>query len=269
MAPTQSYMVQDFLEPSFIPPVQNLHWRSLHSHRSYGRRRMISCANIPQGLTLTLSVGILHYISAHAHMSDALGTLKENIVAPSAAETSARNHFLEAALRYAKNGYRNDTKSEILNRPKRVHQRQFLVISLHAAGWKAKEIAKATGYSAQRVSQIVSSKNPELSHMRQHCVEAVAGQAVDVMTRFRLEANKSLSTLVEIRDKPEAPASERRLSAVAILDRAGYSVVRKQINLEAQVPVEELKATLAHVGAANEVAERRSEWEVKTLPSGG
>ena len=150
---------------------------------------------------------------------------------------------------------------------KRVRARHKMVVSMHMAGFTNVEIAQELGYTPIRVSIIVNSQNPQLAEHRSKVENEVAMQMGDLVMSFRAESRKSLNTLVRIRDTETAPMSEQRLSALAILDRAGYSPVKKQLNLDMSVPLNELQSTLEHLDAANEVVVRRAEWEVKTLPT--
>ena len=147
-------------------------------------------------------------------------------------------------------------------RLKKVRPRHRMIVQMHLAGWKDTEIAKELGYTPTRVAMILKSDNPELKRVREETGELVARHMGDLVLRFRAESAKSLDTLVEIRDKVDAPSSERRLSALAILDRAGYAPVRKQINLDTNVPLQELKGVIGQIESANEVAFRRAEWTI-------
>lgn len=144
-----------------------------------------------------------------------------------------------------------------------------MVVSMHLAGFKDVEIARELGYTPMRVAIILRSQNPELLKHREEVASRVSQHLGDLVLRFRAESAKSLDTLIEIRDKADAPASERRLSALAILDRAGYSPVKKNINLDSNVPFDELKQIVGKIEQANEVVERRNEWVVKNLPTNG
>lgn len=151
---------------------------------------------------------------------------------------------------------------------KRVRPRHRMIVQMHLAGWKDVEIARELGYTPTRVAVILKSDNPELKKVREETGELVARHMGDLVLRFRAESSKSLDTLVAIRDKEDAPSSERRLSALAILDRAGYAPVRKQINLEANVPLQELNGVLGQIEGANEVALRRAEWVIADVKTG-
>lgn len=149
-----------------------------------------------------------------------------------------------------------------INRPRKLRERHKMVIYLEAAGWKPIDIGRAMGYSPSRVSLILNSKHPEVLAMKAQAALQVRDNTLDLLTRFRAEAEKSLDTLVEVRDQT-AEVGQRRLAARDILDRAGYSVVKKQINLNTNVPVAQLEGVMDKLAEAHEVDEISAQWVVK------
>src|SRR5512138_781502 len=123
-------------------------------------------------------------------------------------------------------------------RPHKLRERHKMVIYLEAAGWKPQDIAAAMGYTPSRVSLILNSKNPEVLSLKMQAAAQVRDNTLDLMARFRAEADASLTALVEVRDQKE-DVGQRRLAARDILDRAGYSVVKKQINLNSNIPAQQ------------------------------
>jgi hypothetical protein len=188
-------------------------------------------------------------------MTDFQGALKELILPPSAKPMPWEQHRV---------GNRGST---IGNRQlQRVRPKHKIMVSMHMAGWSNEEIARELGYKPSRVGTILQSQNPVLLKHREEVNDAVSRKVGDLVLRFRMESAKSLDTLVQIRDKEDAPSSERRLSALAILDRAGYTPVKKQINLDANIPYQELKGVVGQLESANEVVLRRDEWVIKDVP---
>lgn len=186
-------------------------------------------------------------------MTDIQGALKE-LILPASAKPPA----------WARHQTNNRPGSQI--RLKRIRPRHKMIVSMHMAGFTDVEIAHALGYTPSRVGMILRSTHPELAKVKKELADVVSRQMGDLVLRFRAESSKSLETLVDIRDDTEAPRSERRLSALAILDRAGYAPVRKQINLDTQVPFDEMRQVFGQIESANEVAIRRSEWEITDVP---
>lgn len=184
-------------------------------------------------------------------MSDIQGTLKANIVAPSGWQLV--NGVIKAQPQPTR---------EVTRRPKAVRERHKMIMFLHCAGWKNIEIARQLGYKEQAVSNIIHSQHPELLAIKKQAQATVADNTMDVMLRFRAEAIKSLNTLVIVRDQEE-DVGQRRLAARDILDRAGYSVVKKQINLNANIPVDKLEGVMDKLAEAHEVEEMSGQWVVK------
>jgi len=183
-------------------------------------------------------------------MSDVQGTLKQ-FIRPAA--PTFRQPWQQAGPEGA--------VREPLRRHKTVRERHKIVVFLACAGWTNIQIAKAMGYSPACVSIILRSQNPELLQIRSQAQDWVANHTTDVLLRFRQESLKSVETLVDVRDNAD-DWSQKRLAARDILDRAGYSVVHKQVNFNAEVPVAKLEETLGQLDKANEVEARRSEWAI-------
>lgn len=186
-------------------------------------------------------------------MSDIQGTIKEQIIAAQAIPRpwELRLHKPAAA-----------------KPPKRIRPRHRMIIALHMGGYSNVDIAKYLGYTPQRVSTVINAKHPELAECKREFANKVALATGDVVMRFHAESGKCLDKLIEIRDRPDAPISEQRQSALAILDRAGYTPIKKQINLDTQIPFPELQSVIGKLDSANEVFVRRDEWAVKSLPTG-
>ncbi len=189
-------------------------------------------------------------------MSDIQGTLKEQIIA--AAEAVRRGE-----MPWDRRASGRNTNVP----PKKIRARHKMAVALSMAGWKNIEIAKQLGYTEGRISIILNSQHPDLRAVRKEMADRVAVESGDIVLRMHQESGKSLDTLIEIRDDRESPRSERRQSALAILDRAGYTPIKKQINLDAGAPVQELTQVVSQLDKANEVFVRRQEWEVKSLPA--
>lgn len=186
---------------------------------------------------------------------DIQGTLKEQIIAATEAVKRGDMPWQKKA-------------GVASNRPpKRIRPRHKMAVALSMAGWKNTEIAKQLGYTETRISIILQSQHPDLRAVRKEMADRVAMESGDIVLRFYQESGKSLDTLIEIRDDRESPRSERRQSALAILDRAGYTPIKKQINLDASAPTQELSNIVSQLDKANEVFARSQEWAVKTLPS--
>lgn len=155
------------------------------------------------------------------------------------------------------------TKSALHNMPKKIRPRHRMVVMLAEAGWTNKQIAESTGYTESRVSIILNAKHPELLRVRAEFASKVADTIDDTANRLKLYANEMLDTMVYHARQKEAQPQNSRMAARDILHMAGYSPVRRQVNVEIPVPAAELLTAAAKIQAANEVALRKSEWEIR------
>jgi predicted transcriptional regulator len=159
-------------------------------------------------------------------------------------------------------GVYNGRSGRFLGR--KVRDRHRMVVMLAVCGWTNQEIATAMHYTPSRVSIILSSKHPELLHLRQQTLERVANSTVDLTAKIRLAAPAALERMIDIVQSVDE--AQARLAARDILDRAGYSPVKKQLTVEAQLPVDQLSDVLGRIQEANEVVLQQDNWAVKTFP---
>lgn len=104
--------------------------------------------------------------------------------------------------------------------PDKWTSRHRYVVMLELCGLKNNEIAAATGYSESRISIILSDPRAEVD--RTELAGGVADKVTDVGLKLQLHAHEALDELVDLmRDAPDDRV--RQTSAIAILDRAGYS----------------------------------------------
>lgn len=150
----------------------------------------------------------------------------------------------------------------------KVKERHKMVVMLEVAGWKNNEIAAAMGYTPGRVSIILSSKRPELLQVRNEAAQRVADNTIDMQAKFALHAPDALKRMVAIMGQTEDTANSR-LAAKDILDRAGYTPVKKSLSVGATVPIEQLKGTLDQIEKANQAVEQSEAWEVRELTKDG
>lgn len=179
-------------------------------------------------------------------MPDFPGTLKHSII------TANEAHNAPQTPRGAR---------EPIIRRKRARPRHMIVRALYQAGWKVNEIAAEMGYTASAISIILNSRHPELVAQDEKSRKRVEANVEDLMLRFRMEAKKSLDALIFVRDQDEDVA-QKRMAARDILDRAGYGVVKKSINLNTSVPADQLAEVVDRIGEAHNVDED-DRWAVK------
>lgn len=102
--------------------------------------------------------------------------------------------------------------------------RHTLVVLMHISGSTHREIEAATGYSYGRVSQIINDERAQIIVAQN--LHRMQEAAADVTIRMKLLAHEALDEIVdEMRTSPNSKV--RQKAAFGILDRAGYSPVRK------------------------------------------
>lgn len=126
--------------------------------------------------------------------------------------------------------------------PKHINTRHRKLMRLLIAGWTLRDAAEMLGYHPKRVSQIVTSPlfKEEMAKMQEEIkkefVETEGSKATSDIVRLRMkeEALASLETLIKLRDSSQSDRV-RQLSAIEILDRAGYKPTDK---VEAEIAID-------------------------------
>lgn len=146
----------------------------------------------------------------------------------------------------------------------KVRERHKMIVMLSIAGWKNDEIAKELGYSTTRVSVILRSTNPELVALRDQAAERIMENVIDVGSKIQLSAHSAFQVMFDLLKSSDE--ATKRLAAKDLLDRAGFAPIRKNINLDAKVPAEDLAGLLPKIVEANEVVAMSGQWEVRAIP---
>lgn len=125
-----------------------------------------------------------------------------------------------------------------------------IVLLLKLRGLNNREIAKATGFTEPWISQI--TRQP---WFQMRLTKMLSEAADDILTqRIKVEASRSLDTLVEIRDNTSAPAAARATCAINIIDRLLGKPVQKNENttnvFHVQTKLEDLNRQIEEVEAA-------------------
>lgn len=150
---------------------------------------------------------------------------------------------------------------------RKVRPRHKMAVMLAEAGWTNNEIAKALGYKPARVSIILNSRNPELQKVREETASRVADNIQDTYLRIRMYANEMLGIMVQHARDQSNPVNSRH-AARDILHMAGYAPIKRQFNVDVQVPGQEIVRAAKQIEQANEVALRAQEWTVR-VPTPG
>ncbi len=156
------------------------------------------------------------------------------------------------------------TASQVAGRPKngRLRARHRIAVTLAENGWRNKEIAKALGYTESRISTILRSGNAKLRVFRNEIAQRVADNMTDVSSRITLYANEMLTRLVDHARQDERPELSR-LASRDILQMAGFTPIKKQFNLNATVPIDQLDRVVPEIYKANEAAMQAAAYIIK------
>ncbi len=158
------------------------------------------------------------------------------------------------------------TASQVVGRPKggRLRARHRIAVTLSENGWRNKDIAKALGYTESRISIILRSGNAKLKTFRNEIAQRVADNMTDVSSRITLYANEMLTRLVDHARQGERPELSR-LASRDILHMAGFTPIKKQFNLNATVPVDQLDKVIPEIHKANEAAMQAAAYIIKDV----
>jgi len=108
--------------------------------------------------------------------------------------------------------------------PTKWNPRHRLIIALHLAGDKNKEICEKLGLSESHVSLILN--DPRAVYEIENLAQGVADRTVDTALRIKLYANEALDEIVE-ELRTSRNEKVRQTAAFGLLDRAGYTPVRE------------------------------------------
>jgi len=115
--------------------------------------------------------------------------------------------------------------------PDKWNPRHRLIVALHLAGDKNKEIARKLKLSQSHISLILS--DPRAIYEIEHLAQSVADRTVDTALRLKLYANEALDEIVE-EIRTSRNEKVRQTAAFGLLDRAGYTPLR--INIDEAPP---------------------------------
>ncbi len=108
--------------------------------------------------------------------------------------------------------------------PTKWNPRHRLIIALHLAGDKNKEICAKLGLSESHVSLILN--DPRAVYEVENLAQGVADRTIDTALRIKLYANEALDEIVE-ELRTSRNEKVRQTAAFGLLDRAGYTPVRE------------------------------------------
>lgn len=161
-----------------------------------------------------------------------------------------------------------DTPARPVYTPKKLRPRHRAVVMLSEAGLKNKDIAAATGYTQSRVSIILNSRHEGIAEVRKHFASKVADHTLDVANRIKLYADEMLDVMVGHARNIALPENSR-MAAKDLMHMAGFTPVKKLLQVNADLPADELKLLMGHLSEANEVVAKAGEWEVHEVKGNG
>ena len=165
------------------------------------------------------------------------------------------------------NAPKRDGRTMVAAKTKKLRPRHRNVLMLHEAGYTNNQIADLTGYTPTRVSIILSWKDPEIEEIRKDFQRRVIDKTAEVGVKVQLMADEMLEIMAGHARKTEN-ANNSRLAARDILHMAGYSPVKRTINADVKVPLEEFNAAITQMDKANEVVSQRDQWVVQNPRNG-
>lgn len=125
--------------------------------------------------------------------------------------------------------------------PKRFNSRHRAVCILLAQGFANNEIAEITGYSESRVSTI--KNDPRATAVIREAEKEFMNSLGDVASKIEALAHEAVDVAAQVmRDAKDESVALR--SAFGLLDRGGYGKVQKNINMNADLSGEAMRALL-------------------------
>lgn len=110
--------------------------------------------------------------------------------------------------------------------------RHDFVVALDASGYKREQICRLTDYSYERVSVILS--DPRAKEVRKKYATQLLERLDSIHDKLSILAHEALDELVdEMREAEDIRV--RQKASLAILDRAGYTPVNKNLNVSTTV----------------------------------
>lgn len=127
--------------------------------------------------------------------------------------------------------------------PEKWTSRHRACVALEISGMKPKAIAERLGYTVSRVSIILS--DPRAALDRRELAKGITDRLTDVQMKLQVASHEAVDELIdELRNS--ADEKVRHKAANSILDRAGYSTIRREVKPAPEIP-DELGDRMAEV----------------------
>lgn len=129
--------------------------------------------------------------------------------------------------------------------PKKWTQRHRQCVALHMAGWTNNEIAEALDWTAAKVS--ITVNDPRAEYEKNNALSPIADVALTVSEKLEEASHEAFAKAFELLNAEKEDTALK--AAFGILDRAGFTPIKREVKLEGEVPVnpemiEAMKRTL-------------------------
>lgn len=135
------------------------------------------------------------------------------------------------------------------------------VVALSCRGYSNKEIGEMLGFDSKYVCNILSWEHPELDLVRQRVSDSMIEGLERLDAKFEVYAHEALNRQVQIMRGPDV--TNARLASKDIMDRAGYSPIKKVAAVNTQVPSAEFVQAVDRMDKIVQVQEKKEEWSWK------
>ena len=119
--------------------------------------------------------------------------------------------------------------------PKKWTQRHRMCVALSLAGWTNNEICEQMDWSTAKVS--ITLSDPRAAHEQKNALAPIADVALTVSQQLENASTEAFEKTREImRDATKDDVALK--AAFGILDRAGYTPIRRELRLEGEIPAD-------------------------------
>lgn len=147
------------------------------------------------------------------------------------------------------------------NHIKDLRPRVRMVIMLSENGYRNIDIARALGYTQSRVSTLVNSRNPRIEAFKRNFALSISERLEDVPAKLQAASPPAVDALIMVMKSDDL--GQKRQAARDILDRAGYSPVKKQLIVNAPMPTELMHKLVETIEDSNRASALSDDFSFK------
>lgn len=119
--------------------------------------------------------------------------------------------------------------------PKKWSQRHRMCVALSLAGWTNNEICAEMDWTPAKVS--ITLNDPRAAHEKENALQPIADVTLSVSQRLEDASNEAFEKVQQVMQ--EATKDDVALKAAfGILDRAGYTPIKRELKLEGEIPAD-------------------------------